>query len=105
MRLSAHRHRRCWRTACVRQCTARVTRSRDVSILVGHNAQRAADDFSVADPIKLSIFGHRFMGIAEQMGRALQRTRCAANVPVPHACVRSCQCVRASVCASACAFG
>jgi hypothetical protein len=84
MRLSAHRHRRCWRTVCVRQCTARITRSRDVSILVGHNAQCAADDFSVADPIKLSIFGHRFMGIAEQMGRALQRTRCRMR-----ACVRA----------------
>jgi 5-oxoprolinase (ATP-hydrolysing) len=26
------------------------------------------------DPIQLAIFSHRFMGIAEQMGRTLQRT-------------------------------
>ncbi|WVQ78999.1 hypothetical protein IAT38_001091 [Cryptococcus sp. DSM 104549] len=31
-------------------------------------------DTTVIDPIQLSIFGHRFMGIAEQMGRALQKT-------------------------------
>jgi len=34
-------------------------------------------DFS---PIKLSIFGHRFMSIAEQMGRALQRTAVSTNI-------------------------
>ncbi|KAK0728665.1 Hydantoinase B/oxoprolinase-domain-containing protein [Lasiosphaeria miniovina] len=32
------------------------------------------------DPIKLSIFGHRFMAIAEQMGRALQKTSVSTNV-------------------------
>lgn len=32
-------------------------------------------DTSEVDPIMLSIFGHRFMAIAEQMGRALQKTR------------------------------
>ncbi|KAF4125772.1 5-oxoprolinase (ATP-hydrolysing) [Geosmithia morbida] len=33
-----------------------------------------------ADPIMLSIFGHRFMAIAEQMGRALQKTSVSTNV-------------------------
>lgn len=33
-----------------------------------------------ADPIQLSIFGHRFMGIAEQMGRALQKTSVSTNI-------------------------
>ena len=32
------------------------------------------------NPIKLSIFGHRFMAIAEQMGRALQKTSVSTNV-------------------------
>eukprot|EP00775_Hariotina_reticulata_P006718 gene6718-6939_t len=32
------------------------------------------------DPIQLSIFSHRFMGIAEQMGRVLQRTSISVNI-------------------------
>jgi 5-oxoprolinase (ATP-hydrolysing) len=32
------------------------------------------------DTIKLSIFGHRFMAIAEQMGRTLQRTSVSTNI-------------------------
>ncbi|KAL8817474.1 MAG: hypothetical protein Q9223_003701 [Gallowayella weberi] len=32
------------------------------------------------DPIMLSIFAHRFMAIAEQMGRALQKTSVSTNV-------------------------
>ncbi|KAL4889122.1 Hydantoinase B/oxoprolinase-domain-containing protein [Aspergillus ambiguus] len=35
---------------------------------------------SVMDPIMLSIFSHRFMAIAEQMGRALQKTSVSTNV-------------------------
>lgn len=32
------------------------------------------------DPIRLSIFGHRFMSIAEQMGRMLQKTSVSTNI-------------------------
>ncbi|KAG4442364.1 hypothetical protein IFR05_002142 [Cadophora sp. M221] len=32
------------------------------------------------DPIQLSVFRHRFMGVAEQMGRALQKTSVSANI-------------------------
>jgi len=32
------------------------------------------------DPIQLSIFGHRFMGIAESMGKTLQRTSVSVNI-------------------------
>ncbi|KAK0372786.1 hydantoinase B/oxoprolinase [Colletotrichum limetticola] len=32
------------------------------------------------DPIQLSIFGHRFMGVAEQAGRALQKTSVSTNI-------------------------
>lgn len=35
---------------------------------------------SVFSPIQLSIFGHRFMSIAEQMGRALQKTSVSTNI-------------------------
>lgn len=34
----------------------------------------------VADPIQLSVYSHRFMGIAEQMGRTLQRTSLSLNI-------------------------
>ncbi|KAI1336859.1 Hydantoinase B/oxoprolinase-domain-containing protein [Xylariaceae sp. FL0016] len=34
----------------------------------------------VVDPIKLSIFGHRFMSIAEQMGRTLQKTSISLDI-------------------------
>ncbi|UZP36101.1 hypothetical protein NXS19_003917 [Fusarium pseudograminearum] len=40
---------------------------------------KASGDREV-DPIMLSIFGHRFMAIAEQMGRALQKTSVSTNV-------------------------
>lgn len=35
---------------------------------------------SIADPIELAIFGNRFMSIAEQMGRTLQRTSISTNI-------------------------
>jgi len=42
----------------------------------------AVDSYSdvPAVPVQLSIFGHRFMGIAEQMGRVLQRTSISVNI-------------------------
>jgi len=38
---------------------------------------RASDP---VDPVQLAIFGNRFMGIAEQMGRTLQRTSISTNI-------------------------
>ncbi|KAJ5998315.1 hypothetical protein N7451_006125 [Penicillium sp. IBT 35674x] len=35
---------------------------------------------SQIDPIRLTIFGHRFMSIAEQMGRTLQKTSVSTNI-------------------------
>ena len=32
------------------------------------------------DPIQLAIFAHRFMGVAEQMGKTLQRTSISVNI-------------------------
>ncbi|KAK6373429.1 hypothetical protein LTS17_008449 [Exophiala oligosperma] len=34
----------------------------------------------VVDPIRLSIFGHRFMSVAEQMGRMFQKTSVSTNI-------------------------
>ncbi|GAD98301.1 5-oxo-L-prolinase, putative [Paecilomyces variotii No. 5] len=42
--------------------------------------QEAKPSTSSVDPIMLSIFAHRFMAIAEQMGRALQKTSVSTNV-------------------------
>lgn len=44
---------------------------------------QAGDDqqgATVVDPIKLTIFSHRFMSIAEQMGRTLQKTSVSTNI-------------------------
>lgn len=35
---------------------------------------------TTVDPIQLSVFGHRFMSIAEQMGRTLQQTAISTNI-------------------------
>ncbi|CAN0440207.1 unnamed protein product, partial [Discosporangium mesarthrocarpum] len=64
-------------------CTATVTTEGDVEILVGDLEEGAGAGAGeggggtlrvskVLDPVYLSIFAHRFMGIAEQMGRTLQ---------------------------------
>lgn len=34
----------------------------------------------VIDPVRLSVFGHRFMAIAEQMGRMFQKTSVSTNI-------------------------
>lgn len=43
-------------------------------------AQDMKMNLTDVDPIMLSIFAHRFMAIAEQMGRALQKTSVSTNV-------------------------
>ncbi|KAH8904699.1 hydantoinase B/oxoprolinase [Coniochaeta sp. PMI_546] len=40
-------------------------------------SKQSDEEFS---PIQLSIFGHRFMSIAEQMGRTLQKTAVSTNI-------------------------
>ncbi|KAI8620425.1 Hydantoinase B/oxoprolinase-domain-containing protein [Chytriomyces sp. MP71] len=65
------------------QCTALVT-SEHVVILVessGKKGSQATRQEDVdRDPIMLSVFGHRFMSIAEQMGRTLQKTAISTNI-------------------------
>ncbi|KAF7562070.1 hypothetical protein G7046_g2067 [Stylonectria norvegica] len=38
------------------------------------------EDIQIVDPIKLSVFSHRFMSIAEQMGLTLQKTSISLNI-------------------------
>lgn len=65
-------------------CTALVTSDGDLDITVAAQASKKDDDYEdgeiVEDPVQLSIFSHRFMGIAEQMGRTLQRTAISVNM-------------------------
>ena len=38
------------------------------------------DQATIVDPVRLSVMGHRFMSIAEQMGRTLQKTSVSLNI-------------------------
>ncbi|TPX13720.1 uncharacterized protein E0L32_005923 [Thyridium curvatum] len=59
---------------------ARILTSHVVVDLPETQSKQAELDPNVVDPIKLSIFGHRFMSIAEQMGRTLQKTSISLNI-------------------------
>lgn len=65
-------------------CEAHVTANGDLKIAIGKESNfDHTDDIVVEvkeDPVQLSIFAHRFMGIAEQMGRTLQRTSISVNM-------------------------
>ncbi|KAF4750019.1 hypothetical protein FOZ62_007481 [Perkinsus olseni] len=62
-------------------CTAKVNGDGDYVIDVKQlGGGDEVMDLEVADPIQLSIFSHKFMSIAEQMGRCLQRTATSVNV-------------------------
>ncbi|PNI88782.1 hypothetical protein CK820_G0051931, partial [Pan troglodytes] len=56
----------------------RGDQDRDIRISVG--AEVPGTVGPQLDPIQLSIFSHRFMSIAEQMGRILQRTAISTNI-------------------------
>lgn len=59
-------------------CTAAITEHGNVRITVGKGKVRAIG--SELNTVQLSIFSHRFMSIAEQMGRILQRTAISTNI-------------------------
>eukprot|EP00090_Calanus_glacialis_P029316 TRINITY_DN4705_c0_g1_i1.p1 TRINITY_DN4705_c0_g1~~TRINITY_DN4705_c0_g1_i1.p1 ORF type:complete len:1288 (+),score=342.01 TRINITY_DN4705_c0_g1_i1:47-3910(+) len=59
-------------------CTASVTARGDLKILIGSGGVKKVG--KELDTIQLSIFSHRFMSIAEQMGRILQRTSISTNI-------------------------
>lgn len=60
------------------RCTANILS--DVILIEVDAVPKTDVSASKADPVQLSIFGHRFMGIAEQMGRALQKTSVSTNI-------------------------
>ncbi|KAK6622554.1 hypothetical protein RUM44_002366 [Polyplax serrata] len=60
-------------------CSAAVTRSGNLKIAVGTRLEQGKVGTEL-DTIQLSIFSHRFMSIAEQMGRILQRTSISTNI-------------------------
>lgn len=64
-------------------CEAEVTAQGDlrIRILTVSTPDRVIG--TQLDPVQLSIFSHRFMSIAEQMGRILQRTSVSTNVQYP----------------------
>ncbi|XP_078052586.1 5-oxoprolinase [Augochlora pura] len=59
-------------------CTASITVRGDVKITIGQGLK--TEITTDLDTIQLSIFSHRFMSIAEQMGRILQRTSISTNI-------------------------
>ena len=71
-------------------CNAVVTTDGDLDIEVGTSVTKRQDDKDSTgtdqeeeikeDSVQLSIFSHRFMGIAEQMGRTLARTAISVNM-------------------------
>lgn len=49
-------------------------------ILNVQSSKKQTDGATVVDPIKLSIFGHRFMSVADQMSRMFQKTSVSTNI-------------------------
>lgn len=79
------------------ECNAVVTSDGDLDITVSQAKKKVDNDETGSihsadgdvemaeaeveeDPVQLSIFSHRFMGIAEQMGRTLARTAISVNI-------------------------
>lgn len=58
---------------------ALITQRGDIIITIGENSLQKVVGVEL-DPIQLSIFSHRFMSIAEQCGRVLQRTSISTNI-------------------------
>ncbi|CEP11182.1 hypothetical protein [Parasitella parasitica] len=58
-------------------CTALITQGH-ITITVGRGEKKVVT--TELEPIQLSIFSHRFMSIAEQMGRTLQKTAISTNI-------------------------
>jgi 5-oxoprolinase (ATP-hydrolysing) len=59
-------------------CDATITQNGNISIKIGSGVVQSVG--IVLDPIQLSIFSHRFMSTAEQMGRVLKRTSISTNI-------------------------
>ncbi|CAM8970857.1 unnamed protein product [Rhodiola kirilowii] len=62
------------------KCKSIITKYGNIKIELESSASSVKVAEKVADVVQLSIFNHRFMGIAEQMGRTLQRTSISTNI-------------------------
>lgn len=60
-------------------CTARTDACGNVTITL-NDIDAVKVDSTRQDPVQLAVFSHRFMSIAEQMGRVLQRTSVSVNI-------------------------
>ncbi|CAL5874894.1 uncharacterized protein PFLUO_LOCUS9196 [Penicillium psychrofluorescens] len=60
--------------------TALLTKTHVVINIGEADGKNTRIDTATVDPIMLSVFSHRFMANAEQMGRALQKTSVSTNV-------------------------
>ncbi|EGT48596.1 hypothetical protein CAEBREN_03618 [Caenorhabditis brenneri] len=58
--------------------SATITEHGNVELRIGNDVEK--DLKTEVDPIRLAIFSNRFMSIAEQMGRILQRTAISTNI-------------------------
>ncbi|XP_045505290.1 5-oxoprolinase [Colias croceus] len=59
-------------------CRAVITKFGDIRITIGEGKHKKVS--TACESVQLSIFSHRFMSIAEQMGRVLQRTSISVNI-------------------------
>jgi 5-oxoprolinase (ATP-hydrolysing) len=66
-------------TVVVPHCVAEITTGGNIRIDIGYPQERKKVGTDL-DPIQLSVFAHRFMSIAEQMGRSLERTAVSTNI-------------------------
>lgn len=62
------------------KCKALITKYGNIKIEIESTLAGTKAAGKVADVVQLSIFNNRFMGIAEQMGRTLQRTSISTNI-------------------------
>ncbi|KAJ3341068.1 hypothetical protein HDU93_005700 [Gonapodya sp. JEL0774] len=66
-------------SSIVVECGCRAIVTKDTVVIeVGEQKKKEFD--TRLDPVQLSIFSHRFMSIAEQMGHTLQRTSVSTNM-------------------------
>lgn len=61
-------------------CRALITKYGNIKMEIDLSPNTVEKSDQIADVVQLSIFNHRFMGIAEQMGRTLQRTSISTNI-------------------------
>ncbi|KAI1933783.1 hypothetical protein LOZ66_006291 [Ophidiomyces ophidiicola] len=62
------------------EATALILKTHVVINIGSSEGSNSKTSVTSVDPILLSVFSHRFMAIAEQMGRALQKTSVSTNV-------------------------